>query len=434
MAMSLAKASSFPWLSANVRNRHTGKPLFGKPYRVLQAGPLSIAVIGITTRIVECIDEHVVLSDELEALQECLDEIKENQQVDVIVVAYHGGIDRDLDTGKLIAKPFENRGLEILRRFDCIDVLITGHQHRTFAFVDGCKAVVQPGAFADGLAEVRLDLNKDEQSGKWLITRAEAKIWSKQPALPDSEFLSQMEPFIKEAQEWENQTLAVLEHPVLIEDILHHICMNEHPLIRWMHSVQMRVSGANLSVASFPNEQFKGFADRNVTRRDIMKLFPYPDKLQTVEILGSDILKALEYSATLFEYDEGSIPAVRINKEWQSPHFRIYDYTMWAGIDYAFDLTNPPGRRVQKCEMAKGPVQPNRVYKVVLSDFLANLLKTVLMIDIKCLGRIDKELPDLLMEDALNGGLARLDLYSSRSFICQKIDRGDNNGYKSGNN
>lgn len=58
------------------------------------------------------------------------------QEADIVVVCYHGGFERDLQTGKPTeALTGENEGYQILTKIPGIDVLLTGHQHRQIAEV-----------------------------------------------------------------------------------------------------------------------------------------------------------------------------------------------------------------------------------------------------------------------------------------------------------
>ncbi|MEJ7157514.1 bifunctional metallophosphatase/5'-nucleotidase, partial [Staphylococcus capitis] len=61
-------------------------------------------------------------------LQRWLPEVR--RQSDFVVVSYHGGFEKDLETGDATeAQTGENEGYAILEHFcDDIDIFITGHQ------------------------------------------------------------------------------------------------------------------------------------------------------------------------------------------------------------------------------------------------------------------------------------------------------------------
>ena len=415
--LSLSRSSPFPFLSGNIRDARTGTAYFGLPYRIVQRGPLSVALVGLTTRVVERGSEQVVLTDEVQALKDCLKSIREQQPVDLVVVGYHGGTDRDMDTGEPIAKPFENRGIELMEQVEGIDVLVTGHQHRTFTWIQGTQTMIQPGAFADGLGEVRLELEQDSPGERWKVVNAEATVWSNEKLEPDRGFVDAMEPFVRKARRWEQEALSELKKSYPVNDILSEICMEEHPLVQWMHDVQMRASEAPLSAVSYVNEQFKGFVDPRVTREDVMQFFPYPDGLQVMELSGRHVMALMEVSATLFDLNgHQAFPVV--NREWLRPHFRIYDYVMWKGLDYRLDLRNPPGQRLTECRTKEGPVDPDGRYQVVTTAFIANQMRSVLDgFDGQVVSNIEREVPDLLMEDAQRGGLEAVAVTRNRSVI-----------------
>src|SRR5699024_11818519 len=89
------------------------------------------------------------------------------EKVDVVVVAYHGGFERDLDTGEPSeVLTGENQGYQLCMEVDGIDVLLTGHQHRqiTGKEINGVTGV-QPGNNGLALGKVAMEM---ENSGEKL--------------------------------------------------------------------------------------------------------------------------------------------------------------------------------------------------------------------------------------------------------------------------
>ena len=88
--------------------------------------------------------EGLIFKSAIETLTQLLPNVRE--KADIVVVSYHGGFERDIDTEEPTEDlTGENEASEILRRFHkIIDVLITGHQHRDIATVKYETAVIQP--------------------------------------------------------------------------------------------------------------------------------------------------------------------------------------------------------------------------------------------------------------------------------------------------
>ena len=60
-------------------------------------------------------------------------ELKEKS--DYIIVCYHGGFEKSLDENMTPTEKLnkENQGSELLETYDSINMILSGHQHRSFA-------------------------------------------------------------------------------------------------------------------------------------------------------------------------------------------------------------------------------------------------------------------------------------------------------------
>ncbi|UUZ80958.1 metallophosphoesterase [Paenibacillus sp. P26] len=170
------RESRFPWLSANIVDASTGEPFFGKPYIIKTYGDgLRVALLGLTTHYIPHWEkaEHIEalrFEDALVTAKRWVRHLREEEQADVVVLSYHGGFERHLETGEPSeALTGENQGYAICAEVPGIDVLLTGHQHRTISgeYVNGVL-VVQPGSAGTYLAKVNLSLRQEE--GRWRVT------------------------------------------------------------------------------------------------------------------------------------------------------------------------------------------------------------------------------------------------------------------------
>ncbi|PDY55435.1 bifunctional metallophosphatase/5'-nucleotidase, partial [Bacillus cereus] len=72
--------------------------------------------------------------DALETIKKWVPYIRKHEQPDLLVVAYHGGFERDFQTGvPTEVLTGENQGYAMYDEIDGIDILLTGHQHREIA-------------------------------------------------------------------------------------------------------------------------------------------------------------------------------------------------------------------------------------------------------------------------------------------------------------
>src|SRR5699024_8280724 len=144
-------------------------PYFGKPYIVKSlADGLQVGILGLTTKYIpnwekEDHIEGMQFDDPVQTAEKWVKVLKEEEKVDVVVVAYHGGFERDLDT----VEPSEvltgeNQGYQICMEMDGIDILLKGHKHRQISGneINGVT-VVQPGNNRLVLRKVSIEMDKN---------------------------------------------------------------------------------------------------------------------------------------------------------------------------------------------------------------------------------------------------------------------------------
>ena len=124
-------------LNANILDETTQQPFVGQPYKIFERQGVKIGVIGLTTQYIPHWEQpaHIqglTFADPVMVAQKCIAEIR--SQVDVLILAYHGGFAEDLQTGKPLERYFGNQGYQLLQLAG-VDALVTGHQHREIAEV-----------------------------------------------------------------------------------------------------------------------------------------------------------------------------------------------------------------------------------------------------------------------------------------------------------
>ena len=115
-------------LCANVTDLKGEMKLFPSAVRVMENG-LRVGLVGICTDWVNRWERPenltgLTVSDPLEAAAEAARKL----DCDVLVGIYHGGIERDLNTGRLLSETDENIACRICEKVP-FDLLLTGHQH-----------------------------------------------------------------------------------------------------------------------------------------------------------------------------------------------------------------------------------------------------------------------------------------------------------------
>jgi 2',3'-cyclic-nucleotide 2'-phosphodiesterase/3'-nucleotidase len=371
---SAVEASEFPWLSANIVDSSTGLPVFGQPYLVREMdNGVRVGVLGLTTSYIPVWEQpqHIAglrFDDPVETAKKWIPVMKAEEHVDVIIVSYHGGLERDPETGQP-TEPLtgENAGYALCEQVEGIDVLLTGHQHRA---IENCSingvCVIQPGNEGRYLGKVTLQMEKNPEG--WQVTGHKSELISAAQYAPDQAICNLVSDIEEFTQTWLDQPFGFLDGNMTVhshEDARLH----EHPLIEFIHRVQMDASGAGISAAALFDNLSPGFGEI-ITMREIVANYIYPNTLKVLRVSGSDIKAALEKSAEYFEINAQG--RMVVSPSFLVPKPQHFNYDMWEGIDYILDISRPVGQRVVKLERDGQVVRDEAEYDVVMNNYRAS--------------------------------------------------------------
>ncbi|WP_040345092.1 bifunctional metallophosphatase/5'-nucleotidase [Neobacillus bataviensis] len=362
--------SNFPWLSANIVSVETDKPYFGKPYLVKKAGDLKVGILGLTTHYIPNWEqpqhiEGMRFEDAVLAAKKWVKILKDDEKVDIVVVSYHGGFERDLVTGEPTEKlTGENQGYQICMEIEGIDVLLTGHQHRQIAgnLINGV-IVVQPGKDGIALGKVTILLEKD--AAGWKCMQKSSELLSVPSDEEDFSLLEVVKRYEDDTQDWLDQPIGKIEGAMIFRDPME-VRIKDNSLIEFINRVQMEVSGVDISCTALFDSVALGFPE-DVTMRAVVSNYIYPNTLKVIRITGQDMKDALEQSASYFEQYDGI--EIKVNPAFIYPKPQHYNYDMWEGIDYLIDISKPIGERIVKLEYKGEPVELGKEYDVVMNNY-----------------------------------------------------------------
>lgn len=364
--------SRFPWLSAGIRLQDSREPALGKPYLIKHIGGIRVAVLGVTTHYIPCWEspshiQGLEFHDALETVKEWVPRIRVEEQPDVMIVAYHGGFERDIETGEPAENiTGENQAYAMCAEVDGIDVLITGHQHRLLAGQVHGVTVVQPGFNGQAIGKLSLDLTREQE--RWIIAEKRAELLRPETGTTaDTVLLASSRDIEGRTQAWLDEPIGRVEGDMSMNDPM--ACrLAEHPFIEFIHRVQMEYAGVNVSCTALLSEDSKGFGEI-ITRRDILTNFMYPNTLVVLRLTGRDIRDALEQTACYFTVGPGGTPAV--NPAYVKPKAQHYNYDMWEGIEYTINLAEPPGYRVSRLKYNGADLPGEMELDVVMNSYRA---------------------------------------------------------------
>ncbi|KLO22905.1 5'-nucleotidase C-terminal domain-containing protein [Marinitoga sp. 1155] len=362
--------ATFPFLSANIVDRDTGKPVF-KPYMVFDYKGIKIGILGLTTKFIPNWEDpknirNLDFYDPVEVAKKYVKILREKEKVDVLIVGYHGGFERDLNTGKPTEElTGENQGYQLLTEVPGIDVLLTGHQHRAISGVYNGVAVSMPKNW--GKMVGRIELTLDNSNGKWKIVSKKSELLNSKTVESDKEVLALVQDYEDKVQKWLDQPVGTAKGDFYVYDPLK-TRLADNALIEFVNRVQQTYSGVKISSTALFNNDIKGWKSGPVTLRDINGVYIYPNTLKVLKVTGKDIKDAIERSADYFVLKDGK---VEVNKSWVDPKPQHYNYDMWEGIRYIIDVNKSVGERVVWLEYEGKPVEMNKEYEIVLNNYRA---------------------------------------------------------------
>lgn len=347
-------------------NAHADGTPLAPPYVIREIAGLRVALVGATTSAIPRWEqpdniEGMEFADALGHARSAVSEARAKGDADLVVVAYHGGFECDPETDEpLCDDDGENQAWRMLREIEGIDVLLTGHQHRSMCGIalgpDGREvAYVQPGSKGAQLACVDIDV--EDRSALPVLIEVDAEA--------DADVLDLVAEEDEVCQTWLDQPLGSSLVDLTVDDDLAGE-VEKSQLVTFLNLVQLEATGAELSAtAIFPGAT--GFA-REITMRDLVSTYRFANTLAVKRVTGAQLRSYLERCAEYFALDgEGAI--VRA-PGWADPP-ADFNYDMVDGIDYTIDLTRPAGERIVSLTRAGRPVEDDDSFTLAVNSYRA---------------------------------------------------------------
>lgn len=345
-------------LTSNIR--FNNDPL-GNSQLVQTISGKTLALIGVCTDYIPHWEKpahikNIMFMDPVETVK--VETHRLRNYADLIVVMYHGGLERDpkngIPTERLTG---ENVGYQ-LAMIEGIDLLITGHQHRSFVSIISGTLVTQTASNAKEFAEITIEFGERKNIDAKIINLADYPI--------DQTIELIGETIEKQTQEWLDKPLGRLEGQLLKISDPFDARLHKHPLVSFINQIQLEVSGAQLSSSALSNDPL-GF-NPDVTYRDIVSNFIYPNTLVVKRISGVLLKEFLEKCAEYFSVKNDKII---VNPSFEEPKPQHSRYDMVDGIEYTIKVSNPIGERIIHLEYRGKQVSRDDTFTIVMNNYRA---------------------------------------------------------------
>ncbi|HFE4155230.1 TPA: bifunctional UDP-sugar hydrolase/5'-nucleotidase [Staphylococcus aureus] len=353
---------NYPVLCANIYENDSTLTDNGVKY--FQVGDQTVGVIGLTTQFIPHWEqpEHIqslTFHSAFEILQQYLPEMK--RHADIIVVCYHGGFEKDLESGTPTeVLTGENEGYAMLEAFSKdIDIFITGHQHRQIAERFKQTAVIQPGT--RGTAVGRVVLSTDEYEN---LSVESCELL---PVIDDSTFTIDEDDqhLRKQLEDWLDYEITTLPYDMTINHAFE-ARVAPHPFTNFMNYALLEKSDADVACTAL-FDSASGFK-QVVTMRDVINNYPFPNTFKVLAVSGAKLKEAIE---RLAEYFDVKNDEVSVSADFLGPKPQHFNYDIYGGVSYTIHVGRPKGQRVSNMMIQGHAVDLKQTYTICVNNYRA---------------------------------------------------------------
>ncbi|MDD3122390.1 MAG: bifunctional UDP-sugar hydrolase/5'-nucleotidase [Candidatus Izemoplasmatales bacterium] len=344
---------------------------FDKEYAIHSfSNGIQIAVIGLTTDYIPNWErplniEGLQFISPIKKLELILEEIKK-VKVHAIVVVYHGGFEKDLDTFlPYVQDTGENVGSKMLEMFPQINCLLTGHQHRSISKKVRDTSIIQPAS--NGRVLGVIDLHFMFHDNDWKISKTNEFLLPAKDVVADSKIYELIKDVHEPCNIFLDEPIGTVPNNDLQVTNLFLARLQKHKIVTFINEVQLEASKAMISATSLGND-ITGF-NENITIRNVLSTYVYPNTLTVLKIDGLNLRFALERNAEYFTIVDGE---VTFSPKYSYPKMEHYNYDMFDGIYYTIDVTRPVSSRITSLKYGGFAVKDNDVFTLVLNNYRAS--------------------------------------------------------------
>ncbi|MCI5996944.1 MAG: bifunctional UDP-sugar hydrolase/5'-nucleotidase [Parvimonas sp.] len=327
-------------------------------FKIIEIDGKKVAFIGVVTDYIHNWEnpknlENLEILNVFDVVKESVDKVR--REVDYVVVFYHGGFERDLETGKPTENlTGENIGYKMCDEIDGIDVLITGHQHRNLVGKIKNTVVIQ---CQDGCSKC-MEVNIDDEISANIIDVSEYDI--------DKELEKKFDLILKDTELWLDTEIGVCNlEDVYIKDIKQ-AQLEKHPISSFINKIQKEYMNADISACCL-FDVMPGFG-KNLKYRDIILNYPFPNTLVLKEMTGEDLL---QYLTQLSDYWVVNDDKIEINPKFLYPKREIYNYDLLDGIEYTINVSKIGKNFITDVKINGENLILDKKYSLVLNNYRA---------------------------------------------------------------
>lgn len=331
----LSKTMKFPLISANLSWKDSGKPVFNNSVTIEKNG-VKYGIFGLSTPETAYKTNPknvsaVTFSDPVEAARKEVAAL-EAQGVTYIIALAHIGLDESSEfTSDKIAAAVPG-----------IDIIIDGHSHSLLpeGKLQGDTLIASTGDYLGHVGIVTIDANGAKKAS--LISPED--FTGKDSAI---------DTITSEIQTGQDQLLSEVVGTTAVEldGLRDHVRTQETNLGNLVADAMRIGTGADVAITNGGGIR-SSIPAGNITKKDLVTVFPFGNYVVTKQVQGKAILEALEHGLRAYPESLGGFPQV-------------------SGITICFDASKPAGSRVVEAKINGQPLNADEKYLLATNDFMA---------------------------------------------------------------
>lgn len=341
--------AKFPLLNGNIFLKGTNKLHWNKPYIIKNVNGIRLGIIGLHEKFAfyDTVSAEMIKGvetrDERVYLRKYLKELK--PKTDLIVLLIHIGIPGTQSSeGEKDVVRNHQHDIDLAKAVPGVDLMITGHPHSGTPepLISNGTIIVSTDAYTIELG--KLEITYDKKRDRITDYRNHFKYLFDDEVEDDPTMVGVI-------NKWKDKLKVITEEQVTT---------SAEPLTRsYSEESLMGDMVADAMLGAYPEYDFavtnsgglrQDIDAGPVTVGELISAFPFPNTIVQLEMKGSDMRQNFEHGAGL---TNGILQVSR-------------------GVEVVYDESKPIGKRLVKCNISGVPLDDDRTYKVLTSNFLAD--------------------------------------------------------------
>lgn len=330
------KESKFTWIAANVIDRKTGKPFGDAPaYVIREFEGVKVGIFGLTleeTKTTSRPGPEVEFLNPCETARKVVSEIHA-LGVKTVIALTHLSMGEDKEVA----------------RCSGVDVIIGGHEHTLLESASGGAPIFKMTADARDLGQI--DLNISRTTGA-----VESIDWKVIPVTDKTKDDPQFTALNRKYGALLKELAVVVGRTAVDLDARGAINRTQETNIGDSIADSFRLAtGADVGLMNGGSIRADEIIRAGpLTRRDVLSMLPFKNKVVKVELSGATLRQVLEHGVARSAEDAepGRFPQV-------------------SGIQFTFDATRPAGSRIVSLVVNGKPLDEKKNYTLAATDYVA---------------------------------------------------------------